>query len=263
MMEWDWYQATAHAADDELVGLLLAEYDISDVQPCTPVRPFDWGRAIVRGGRELARVFGGGVNPHPHVLATGGEAPALAGILRRYYPDTHYVSRADSCVDFAEDAFDKLSALALEVADLAKLKTLHVGDFHRCEDGRSIYIGAPSSVARVRVYEKHKELGEVQPRIRVELQARPKKRGRLALAHASADEAWGITSWARNLAVQLGGLEVPRFAAGTVWAAPDVERARDACVTQYGPTLRAWVEEAGGLEAWWSEFQARSLRRST
>jgi hypothetical protein len=153
-------------------------------------------------------------------------------------------------VDVAEDysapgAFDSLSKLCFEVADEHRIRVLHQGDWHRALHGRTAYLGAPTSPTRVRCYEKGRQLGVDPDWVRVELQVRPKRRGREACAAAAPREVWGAARWSQTLADRLGVPEVERIRCGTTWREPDDFRARRALVGQYGRVLAQWADEVG------------------
>lgn len=247
-MRFDWYQATVETEPDHVIGELLQAFYLSSVEDCKPITPYEQGVAIVRGDRKLAECFWGGCNPLPHVRSTSEAAPEAAALLREKIP--HRVTRFDVCEDFeAEDAWDRIAGMWVSTADEFRVALRHMGDFHRGEDGRTLYLGAPSSVVRARCYEKGKELGIDRPIVRAEVQCRPKAHARVQAASLEPVAAWGMSRWSKSLGEALTGLDLPRVPAGTLWKPSDVERARAALVRQYGRHVLDWADEVGGGDA--------------
>ena len=249
-MRFDWYAATVTAPHEEVLGEACEAFELAGVEMIRPRHGYRYAAAVTRGDRRLAEVLWGG-NPGCHVIGTGEDAPAVSELLRERWP-VHRVTRVDVAEDYAAPGvWDELVSVVLELADRHELKVRHVGDFHRQEDGRTVYVGAPSSVGRVRVYEKGLQVGGDPDWVRVELVARPSRReARVAMAALSPPACWGVTSWCAELAEELGAEAVARFKAGTVYQPGNVERARAALLHQYGKTLTGWADEAGG----WSQL---------
>lgn len=246
-MRWDWYQATVETEPDHVIAELLRAHELASISDCPPIRPYERGVAIVRGDRTLARCFWGGVNPKPHVIATGEDSPAVAEVLRGGIP--HRVSRADACEDYeAAGAWERISGMWLDAADEFGVSVKHEGDFHRGTNGRTLYLGAPTSVVRARCYEKGVQLGIDRPIVRAEVQCRPKSHARALVSKLEPGEAWGLSRWSRSLGEALTGLDIPRVPAGTLYTPTDTDRARAALLRQYGKHLQAWADELGSWE---------------
>jgi hypothetical protein len=219
------------------------------VRPTRPFHGYHQGAEVVRGDRKFASIWWGGNGGGVHVQSSGEESQDTARKLREAFPQ-HHVTRADVCDDYsAPGAWDVLSKLALEVADAEGIKVHYAGDWHRGEDGRTIYLGAPSSVARGRCYEKGRQIGRDPDLVRMELCVRPKGDARLVAAQAQPAELWGAARWSLALAGKLGMGDIDRMRCGTVYRDSDVERTRNALCRQYGPALLAWATEVGGPEA--------------
>lgn len=256
-MRFDWYAATVPAGPDEVLGAMLAEWDLASIEDAKPRHGYERGVKVRRGDRTLATAWWGGVNGDSvHAWSSGGQAQGLAELLRREWP-LHSVSRADSCEDYtAPDAWQQLSGLAVETAEEHRLKLDTRGDWVRGLPGRTLQVGSRSSVAFVRVYEKGVQMAaeghtDADPEwVRVELEVKPQKRpGKLLAAMTDAVGLWGASRWTQVLAERLGAPEVARIKLGTVYEPADSARARNALVRQYGKHLLAWADELGGGDA--------------
>lgn len=246
-MIFDFYGASVEADPSELLAGLVRRFDLSSVRTARGMHGFNRGAEVHRGERVLARVWWEGTGPDPHVQGSGESAPTVADYLRGL-ECSHYVARADVREDYtAPGAFDLLSGLCLTVADAHRIKVIHQGDWHRAKDGRTVYLGAPTSPIRLRCYEKGLQVGGDPDHVRVELQVRPRKEGRSMCARAQPAELFGSSRWSRELGDRLGMPEVQRLRVGTTWRAPDEQRARAVLVRQYGRVLKAWAEEIGSF----------------
>jgi hypothetical protein len=156
-------------------------------------------------GHVLATVLHGGLNGAPNAFASGEHAQAFSEIVRRTWPDAHRVTRLDSAEDVRMPFNVAQSACQAIAAKLRIKGQTHAPDDP--EDGATYYMGAPSSRARIRCYEKGKQLraqGDLQADpdiLRFELQLRPNdKRAKLKAASLGPGEVWGATPLARRVA---------------------------------------------------------------
>jgi hypothetical protein len=174
-------------------------------------------------------------------------------VLRRMWP-AHWISRADSSVDFSAD-FAELDAVAVAFAEDRGLSFRLVSD---SAGGATRYLGAPSSELRVRVYKKSEQLRALHPEavdsipdgiVRVELQARPGKRAvKERAATMTADGLWGLGAWSQIFAAQILGFEAERVP--THFRRPsDWTRALHYLGKQYAPMVARRVEEVGSEQA--------------
>lgn len=258
-MRFDWYSATVHAEAEEVLATLVGPLgDLRDVQPGRGMHGYIRGAEVVRGDRKFASVWWGGNGDGVHVQATGEEAAETSQRLRDAYPE-HAVTRVDVCEDYtAPGAWDVLSKLALDTADEFGIRVNMAGDWHRCRDGRTVYVGAPSSVARLRVYEKGIQLEQDPDWVRVELVTRPKGMdARARCATAAPAEFFGSSRWSVRLAERLGAGEIARMRCGTVYRDSDFERTMTAMLRQYGPTLKLLEQMHGSREAASAEVWSR------
>lgn len=248
LMRWDWYAATIRVSPKEVIEELLASQELASFRETRAMHGYTYGGEIHRGDTVLTRLLWGGNGDGAHAWASGDNAEWFAGVVRDRWPwPEHGVTRGDVAVDYeGSEAWELLSDLSLGIADKYRLKVHHIGDFHRCEDGRTLYIGARSSVVRVRVYEKGKQLSASPEWVRTELVVKPSSRkGKAAMARAEPNTAWGASRWTKELSERLGMPEVARLKVGTVWRDADEERAYKALVRQYGPMLQRMVDRLG------------------
>jgi DNA relaxase NicK len=245
-MKWDWYAASLEASPDHLLGELVSAWELADVEGDRPLHGYHEAAVVKRGDSTLARVMWGG-NPGTHVVSTGQDAPVLQSALREKFPD-HRVTRCDVAEDFkAPDAWDRLYALGLRVADRHNAKTSLMGDYHRAQDGRTLYLGTPKSVGQVRIYEKGIQTRTDPDWVRVEIAARPKRLdARERLASAEPAQVWGVTGWSKDLAERLGASDLERIRAGTVWDPTSDEQAWEWLCRQYGKLLGRKADALGG-----------------
>lgn len=206
------------------------------------------------GGAEIAAVQYGGTNAAtPMVEFKGERTPVLVDAVREAFPE-HSCSRVDSAYDIAKPgAWDTLLADVLAVKATHKLKGEQRGDWQDFpEDGRTMYLGAPSSTVRTRLYEKGKQpdyrsLG-MPDWVRLEVQVRPAKEAKKRYATLTAEQVWGASRYTRDLAARVLQRELNPFPAGTVRKETSEERKCRFMMKQYGPTVLAWLDRAGDIE---------------
>ena len=249
-MRWDWYSATVPEAPEAVLGALCAAQDLAGVYPTKGLYSYDRGAQVKRGERLFATCYWGGVNgdESTHVQASGQDTPWVVSQLRQHWP-AHRVSRADVCEDYTGPmTWDRLLALALSVADEHRIKTNTVGDWIKGEDGRTLYLGGRTSIARARVYEKGIQVGHDRDWVRAELQVRPTGDGKAALCAIEPAAVFGATPWTLDLAERLGVPEIQAIRVRDPWRATDDERALSFMLKQYGPLLERQAVEHGGWD---------------
>ena len=248
---FDWYTASIGAEPAEVISRFESSFDLSDVQASTPKNGYERAYNFVRGSTVLARVQFGGSSVGSNVWAasSGDCAPDFADVVRGHYP-VHNLLRADVAIDYDEPgAWDSLSGLAIATADAFGLKVRHVGDFHREQDGRTLYIGSRSSAAMQRLYEKGKQLGQSVDWVRAELELKPQSSvAKAAYASASPEQMFLATKWTRSIWEALNGpTQLLRpCPPGSVKVKSDDDRALDFMAKQYGNVLRRKLESLGG-----------------
>lgn len=145
----------------------------------------------------------------------GATTPTTAAAIRKHWPSSHTVSRADACEDLDHvDAFDTVTELFDRAKD-PRVQSLIIAP-RDGDRGRTIYWGSGQSRARVRLYEagKMKErLHHCRPDwVRPEGQFRPGKAAeKLLAASLTPLEFWGLTAWTQRAAQALCQVDVPRY----------------------------------------------------
>jgi hypothetical protein len=251
-MRFDWYQGTVKdGSADEVLGGLLGVWDMSSVESIRGQNSYEQGARVYRGDSTLARVYWGGVNGEdPHVISSSDSSPEVAQHLRAWHPE-HHVTRIDVCEDYCGDGtwdlmYDGLTALASR----HRIRTSIIGDYIEAQHGRTLYLGAPSSVVRCRLYEKGHESGHQDKTwVRLELQVKPKRvEAREYLAKAEPQAAFGCSGWSNELFGYLSDADIARIRAGSLYAPSDDERAYKHMIKQYGPLLTR-LAASEGVEA--------------
>ncbi len=258
---FDWYQATVEAEARQVKSALLSLCDGPGAwEPMTRApHGYAFGEKLSDSGGQVGMLWWGGMHALPHVVSSGETAQQVSQLLRGEFE--HRVTRADSCIDYAEPgAYDRLQVQALEVAKASGVKVGTAGDHLLTLQGRTLYLGASTSVTRLRLYDKAAELrvklkGEALETIpdelaRLECQVRPQGReAKVAASRASPVELMGSAAWMRELMRRVAGLELEPFDARPVWRESDDLRAYSALLAQYGGLLRRQMADLGG----WAE----------
>lgn len=248
---FDFYTASIGADPVDVLGCLEAAFEFSEVQASTPKNGYERAYNVVRGSTVLARVqFGGpSVGARVWASASGEQAPAFAQVIRENY-NGHRLLRADVALDYDEEgAWDSLSSLAIQTADAYRLKVKHVGDFHRQQDGRTLYIGSRSSAAMQRTYEKGKQLGQSPNWVRQELEVKPQnENAKILYGLVSPEEMYQATKWTQHIWGVLNGPTSALRPAppGSIRKQSDDDRALEFMAKQYGNVLRRKLEALGG-----------------
>lgn len=196
-------------------------------------------------GFRLGSVYFGGDRTDVHVVSTSSAADIARPLVADKYGAK--TSRVDTRVDTLMP-FDELRAVCEDVAG-PRTKVTYMESFVGGESsGRTLYVGAPSSDCRVRVYEKWLESpGQYEEGTnRVEVQLRPPSRGKGHVSRWPAVATFCASKLTRRLAdaletevVDPGSLQKSR---GT----PDLESTLEAMGTQYGKAVRRWLDLSQG-----------------
>lgn len=178
-----------------------------------------------------------------HLSVQGSWSHHLADFIREVKPD-HRVSRVDACIDFDQaGAFDALHGLARNLAEQHRVKTSCSGDWEGLVDGRTYYIGAPTSVARTRIYEKGCQLRKVDPAaspdlVRLETQVRPQKDGKVLAAQATPMGILAGSIVSRELLNHINGAGLDPVAYGNRRKPPSASGVRLSWLSrQYGSLI--------------------------
>lgn len=219
-------------------------------------------------GSEFGSVsWGGRQGERCMVEIKGEQTPAAVEALRASH--WHRVTRADSCADFdAPESFDSLLGACLQVKAKHRLKGSKFGDWEDFpEDGRTLYLGAPTSAVRLRLYEKGKQPEYrhlVRPHwVRMEIQARPAKEAKNAFANLTASQVWGASTWSRELAAVALEQHIDPHPAGTIYKHTERDAALRWMCKQYGSHLVSLAEDLGSWECLGKTLQEMISERNS
>jgi DNA relaxase NicK len=255
-MKFDWYQATVPAHPIELVENLLR-----DLAPKGTVEHgkgrFNYLQSMtIKGadGERLACVLAGGPNGDPNVTASGDGTQDFVEAFRARYP-YHRVTRCDAAEDFVSGhAWETLEGVCRSVVSDAQVKGRAIVP-DAVEDGRTYYMGSPSSDVRVRLYEKTAEQRRHLPSfrwaevpdgwVRLETQVRPKHiTAKEFAASLEPSQIWGFTAWTTELAKRALDLDVERLSLRIRHESDDEHSLRMMC-QQYGNVLERLKDDVG------------------
>lgn len=263
MARFDWYQATVGAEVPDIRACLsdLVERPVWEPQKRAK-QGYAFADHLIGPDGTAAQIWWGGSHPFPHVVLSGGDAHEGAMLLRARWPEEQAVSRVDSCIDYIEPgAYDRLQGLALQVAAAERVTVGTAGDHLLTMKGRTVYLGAPSSHTRLRVYDKAEQLrgvfakdpaklAEIPEHLaRFECQVRPQtSRARYEASKADPMAVMGSAKWMRVLMGLVAGIELEPWQAGKVWRQSDDDRAYAAVLAQYGGMLKRLRDDLGSWE---------------
>lgn len=188
----------------------------------------------------------------------GQRTPDAVASIRRHWPTSHTVSRADAAEDYDDPtAFDKLVAI-MDAAKDPRVQSDMIAP-RDGDRGRTFYWGARSSANLVRVY----EAGKMKDRLhfgrphwaRAELQARPGKAiMKRAAAFVSPTDLWGYGAWTRRAAEALCLVDVPRYAVPQ--DTPNFDRTTLYLARAFRRHFGELLDDHGDWECVGREFQA-------
>jgi hypothetical protein len=214
-------------------------------------------KAAMRGedGSEWVSVLWGGARHGDLVMCEvkGERTPELVAALRETVPD-HRCTRVDSCADLeAPGLWDELLPVVMSIKREFRLRGERRGDWDFPEDGRTQYLGAPSSAVRARMYEKGKQpeyryLGR-SDWVRVECQVRPEKEAKTTYARAGAMEVWGASPFTRKLAARVLEAQVGALPPYALRRENQRDRALRFMCLQYGAHLLSLKDDLGDWKA--------------
>lgn len=256
MLRFDAYVATTKEANHHQLSDLLSELSKGEeftVKEGRGMHTFGHRLSFKdASGAEFGQVMWGGSQQFSYIEVKGERTPEAAKLLRERY--WHRVTRVDSCADFdAPGAFEKLLGPCLEVKKQHRLKGSKMGDWEDFpEDGRTLYLGSPASVSRVRLYEKGKQpeyrhLGR-SDWTRLEVQVRPVKDAKEEYNKVSPEQCWGASKWTRELAAMVLEKHVDPHPAGAVYRLSERDRALSFMCKQYGAHLVSLACDLGGWD---------------
>lgn len=247
---FDWYGATIDV-NPLVITLVLSAEIRAQVREGRPRYGYQRCQEFFRGEDKVATLYHGG-NPVPSLQVSGWHCDELVPAIRKLWPSQHYVTRADSAVDLDyPGAFDHLAGKFLEIADELGLTVNHAGDWHRKQEGRTLYIGSRRSAVFLRLYEKGKQPEYVEAGktnwVRVELVVRPAKNQRDLAAKAQPIDLFGYAVWPMRIAEILGQEDVNRVKVEDRPPSSD-EQALKTVIHQYGKILQRAAQRFGSPE---------------
>ena len=203
----------------------------------------EWA-SVMWGGRQGSRVM---------IEVKGEHTPKVVEGLRSHF--SHRCTRVDACADFdAPGSFDSLLGACNGIKKVHRLVGEKQGDWDDFpEKGRTLYLGARSSVSRVRLYEKGRQPEYVHlgrpDWTRIEVQVRPAKEAKTAFSEVTPLEVWGASAWTRELAGQVLEQHIDPHPAGTTYRLTERESALRWMCKQYGGHLVSLAADLGDWQS--------------
>jgi len=237
----DWYEATIECDTVGLLALIMIAGSQSDGEaPRIKIGRGKYGykrsHQIESAYFELT-IFDLGTDGWPNIIGTGQNADVARRFAKAMQCEGR-VSRIDVACDSTEGWWPAYARFAEYAETHPKTLVTHYGDFYRNERGRTLYVGAPSSEKRVRIYEKGIQTEQDSNWIRVELQYRPKDR---------AAKAWAFKASTSEIADSSQSFIALRATEG-FYSPPAYQRpGREtllALARQYGNVLREELPDA-------------------
>jgi hypothetical protein len=250
---FDWMQTTVHEDAKEIFDTLEGTLG-ADLEAGRGLNGYERSMVVKRKGETLAKVFYGGFNGWPNVLASGAATDDVVPVVRAAWP-VHEVTRMDSAQDFScAGGYELLRDQLVTIHEKVGLSKREIESVVNGVRSRTIYLGSPSSRVQVRLYEKgmfEHQLGNASADsswFRLEAQIRPTGPARARAAELDPSEAWGCSSWTRELALVVMGLQVERVTM-QLKREPDYMRAIRALEQQYSATLKKALAVEGSWDA--------------
>lgn len=243
---WDW-SATTHDAHETVVHDLLRALDTRVALPAKGLQGWRQSvKAYDRDGHLVGSVYFGG-RDDVHLISTSTAADtarrAVVGL------DRARTSRVDTRVDTLVP-FEDLRAVCEAAAGLKARVTYMESRQGGESTGRTVYVGAPTSAVRVRLYEKWLESpGQyVEGTNRVEVQLRPPSRAKEMVSGWSPAETFCASQLARRVAHELGGQIAHPGSLEKHRGTPDLEQTLEAMGAQYGAAVDRWLSIGGDID---------------
>ena len=217
---------------------------------------FHHKRAYVgEDGAEWCSILWGGPRHGDLVMCEvkGERTPDFVQGLREQVP-VHSCTRVDSAADLEEDGiWDRLLPIVMDIKTRHRLRGERRGDWDFPEDGRTQYLGSPTSAVRVRMYEKgkhphHRHWGRYDW-VRVECQVRPEKDAKTVYAAATASQVWGASPYTRELAATILEAQVQPLPPYAARRENGRDRALRFMCQQYGAHLLSLRDDLGDWQS--------------
>lgn len=258
MAAFDWYQATVPRPVDDVLEALGGLAERPEYVHGRGAHGYATATAVAGPEGTLARVMHGGTHHYPHVVLSGEATQAGVEVIRASFPE-HFVSRADAREDFGDvGAFDRILPVMLGTAEAHGVKVGCAGDWALTMEARTLYLGAPSSACRQRLYDKAAELrvkfaadpvrlaAVPEHLARLEAQVRPQtKDARVRFATIEPLAVMGSSAWLRDVWHGVVGLQLEPVQVGKAWRQSNDERAYAYLLAQYGGLLERVQKDLG------------------
>lgn len=248
---WDWTATTHHGGEPEDVKRVVrSSLEALGGAHALPGKGLQgWGKSIESydcDGYRLGSVYFGGRRDDVHVVATSSAADAVrSDVLGAVRGSTARVdTRVDTLVPYGELAGIVEAAGEAYGSLVTRVESSRQGE----SLGRTLYLGAPSSAIRVRLYEKWLESpGEyVEGTNRVEVQLRPPSKVKALVSDWSRAQTFCASRVTRDLAQRLRADLAPAASLHVQRGTPDLERSLAAMGRQYGRASARWLEVSQG-----------------
>lgn len=241
---WDWSATTHEARDGGVRDLMVA----LGAWVAVPGKGLQGWRQSVKAfdseGFARGTIYFGG-RDDMHVVSTSSAADAVREVVTGVHGAR--TSRVDTRVDTLVP-FEQLRGVCEHVAGRKARITYMESTLAGESTGRTIYVGAPSSQVRVRVYEKWLESPGlyVEGTNRVEVQVRPPSRAKDAVSRWSRAETFCASELTRRLAAELGTDLARPGSLQKDKGTPDLERTMQYMGHQYGNAVAQWLAASQG-----------------
>lgn len=238
-MRFDWYSGTLYAQPSLWIERIKSDFG-EGFEPAEPQKMY---KQALKHRFFKHKISWGGHNPHPFLVATGGQSHAFAEFVRSSGL-RHSVSRVDVAQDFLEHGgYDRLNAIIEPIARAARCEVIFQGDPDpNSLSGRTMYYGSTKSDVRIVVYEKGKERLKAGfsdapiDWVRVELRIRPRKDRKQKAAHMSPKELWGFSRWSQQVSGAIDG-RLPAYVPDESRRQCSLEQTFSHMLKQYGPAM--------------------------
>lgn len=245
---WDW-SATTHHGRKAIVDDLLEALGARIALPGKGLQ--GWSKSV-KGfdveGHLLGSVYFGGGRDDVHVVSTSAAADQVRRSVVQVDEGVR-TARVDTRVDTLVEFRDLVQVLRSAARSYGSRITRVESETPDGQTlGRTLYLGAPSSAVRVRVYEKWLESpGQyVEGTNRVEVQLRPRSSVKERVSSWSPAETFCASRVTQALARELGDDLAPVSSLHVKRETPTLERTMESMGAQYGKGVRTWLEASGG-----------------
>ncbi|MCL4368065.1 MAG: replication initiation factor domain-containing protein [Actinobacteria bacterium] len=259
---WDW-SATTHSSErwvrevprntvveQRPITDLLKSLDPYYVLPGKGLQ--GWARSMTgydAEGFKLGTVYYGGREDF-HVVCTSDAADGGRAAVIDADPAAK-TARVDTRVDTLVPYEELVQVCERAASTYGSLVTTMESRQRGESKGRTLYLGAPSSAVRVRVYEKWLQSPGEYPKgtNRVEVQLRPASKVKEKVSGWSAAQTFCASKVTRDLARMLGDDLAPKSSLHVKRGTPDLERTLRVMGEQYGNAVEKWMSLHGAGDA--------------